>query len=142
MITVAVLGFVFGLSVRAGWDLIKYLIRRKKKSPPPPIEKFGHPYDPVELIRSMLPALDWPYVWESWVEGEIFHLRAVDLTDTSPQISGVTINLESPWKLEYRRWREIPHAVKLDFVEAVELDIKKARPPVSKIGGKKNYQLG
>lgn len=62
-------------------------------------EKYGHPKPPVSTIRDRLPKVEYPYMWESWVDStpasDKFTLQLVNAADDNKVEATRTINLRA-----------------------------------------------
>ena len=97
---------------------------RTAPTPKPETETYGHPSPPVVAIRRLLPKLQHPYAWESWIDttptASTFTINLVNIIESNT-LATREVNLAPPELLSrYRRYSIIRNDImRGDFTEPV-----------------------
>ncbi|QBZ72671.1 hypothetical protein SEA_GODONK_52 [Gordonia phage GodonK] len=156
-----------GLGFSVGWNIIQFCrIRGFKKRVEPekktsdPVKTYGHPRDPVADLRKRLPDLEWPCVWETWVEEDEqcrFIFQVVDVTDDSDEHDalahgsiGLTHTKEGKsWTSIYRVRSAWPYEDEMQYYTSYLIGCEATMRKVATLAAKKidkevkvNYKMG
>lgn len=118
---------------RRQMDKVKLRLDKPKKKR----ELYGHPHDPVVQIRSMLPKLDFPYQWETWIDLEQgkywFVARVVDTND---------LQEDGTFKLAKERRLSLSHTPKDSYYgcQSYKLKYAEAKYGISKSNDRKRVE--